>query len=224
MLTVSQSFWLHYVCFMLYLAVLTCDYAYMNLPTHRVYAGRFKYLTFWSFLIGLVYHNMAAIFDFMVYSREKDSPLWKSIRDYAFTTIVFPLAMFVCSMFWIIYTVNPTFLRKPDEEKLYPFWMNHGYHTLPILTVFVQAYLIKHTYPKNLSAVIGLVLVNSLYIAWLFWIAYRADIWVYPFLSRMSIFGVVLFIAASVALSFGLYFVGKKFSDFVWSNAKTKTS
>jgi hypothetical protein len=40
----------------------------------------------------------------------------------------------------------------------------------------------------------------------------------------MSIFGVIIFIAASAALSFGLYFVGKKFSDLVWSNTNAKSS
>ena len=224
MVTVTQSFWLHYVCFMLYLAVLTGDYAYMNVPTHRIYSGRFKFLTFWSFLIGLVYNNMAAIFDFLVYARERDSTLWKSIRDYVFTAIVFPLAIFVCSMFWILYTVNPTFLRKPDEDKLYPFWMNHGYHTLPIVTAFIQAYVIQHTYPRKRFAFIGLVVVNSLYIGWLFWIAYRANFWVYPILSKMSIYGVLMFVAGSGALSFGLYFVGKKFSDLVWKGAKAKST
>ena len=223
MATVSQSFWLHYVSFMLHLAVLTCDYAYMDLPTHRVYSGRFKYLTFWSFLIGLFYHNMAAVFDFLVYSRERDSALWKSIRDYFFTVIVFPLATFVCTMFWILYTANPTFMRTPEEDKLCPFWMNHGYHTLPIVTVFIQAYVIQHTYPRKIFAFIGLLLVSGLYVGWLFWIAYRANIWVYPFLSKMSIFGVLLFLVVSGALTFVFYLVGEKFSDFVWSGAKAKS-
>ena len=209
---------------MLYLAVVTCDYAYMDLPTHHVYTGRFKFLTFWSFLFGLAYNNMAAIFDFLAYSRGRDSPLWKSIRDYFFTAIVFPMSIFVCSMFWIIYTVNPTFLRKPEEDKLYPFWLNHGYHTLPIVAAFIQAYSIQHTYSRKSLAFIGLMVVNILYITWLFWIAYHANIWVYPFLSKMSIFGVLVFISASGALSFGLYFIGKTFSDFVWRDFRPKSS
>lgn len=208
---------------MLYLAVVTCDYAYMDLPTHHMYAGRFKFLTFWSFLIGLVYNNMAAIFDFLAYTRNRDSAVWKSIRDYLFTVVVFPLAMFVCSMFWILYTVNPTFLRKPEDDKIIPSWMNHGYHTLPILAAFVQAYAIHHTYPRKIFAFIGLFLLDALYVGWLFWIAYHANIWVYPFLSQMSIFAVFLFVTASATSSFLLYFVGKQFSDFVWNGDKAKS-
>lgn len=217
MASTSQSFWLHYGCFMLYLAVITCDYAYMNLPTHLIYAGRFKFLTFWSFLIGLFYHNLAAIFDFLVYARERENGIWRSIRDYAFTVIVFPVSMFVCSMFWILYTVNPTFLRKPEEDKLYPSWMNHGYHTLPIVACFIQAFTIHHIYPKKLFALIGLMSFNALYVGWLLWIAQHADFWVYPFMAKMSNFGIFMFVIASGMLAFGLYFIGKTFSEFVWS-------
>ena len=223
MATILQSFLLHYVWFMLHLAVVTADYAYMDLPTHHVYTGRFKFLTFWSFLIGLVYNNLSAVFDFLAYTRGKESALWKNFRDYIFTAIVFPLAMFVCSMFWILYTVNPTFMRKPEEDKLYPFWMNHGYHTLPIMSAFIQAYVIQHTYTRKSYAFIGLLVANALYIIWLFWIAYRANFWVYPFMAKMSMFGVIIFVAACGALSFGLYCIGEKFSDIVWGSAKNKS-
>lgn len=219
----KRALYIHYASFLVTLVMLVCDYVYMHLPTHQTYAGRFKYLTFQSFLVGLMYYNVASVFDFVIYTRERDSELFASIRDFLFTTIVFPLAMFVCAMFWLLYTVNPTFLRSPEEEKLVPWWMNHGYHTLPIALALFQAYAIHHSYPRKRMALISIVAVDGLYIIWLFYVAYHANIWVYPFMAKMSMFGVLLFLAICVALSFGCYYLGKKFTDFVWRNEKAKS-
>lgn len=220
---VGLSFLVHYFSFMATLGVLTFDISYVDLAAHHSYAGRFKFLTFISFLVDLVYYNMAAIIDFLVWTRGRESPLWKSIRDFLFTTLVFPLATFVCVMFWAIYLHDTNSLRDAEEMKVIPKWFDHGYHTLPIVLVFLQAYLIEHTQPRKRMAFLMLLISDSLYIAWLFWIAHRANFWVYPFLSRMSFTGVLLFVTISVAISFAFYFVGRKFIDIVWTKAKNKT-
>ena len=223
MATGLKSFGLHYIIFMTHLAILTADYAYIVLPTDKVYAGRFKFLTFWSFLIGFAYYNVAAVMDFLAYTRGKESSLWVKISDYIFTTIVFPLAIFVCSMFWILYTANPSFMRDPEVDKIIPKWMNHGYHTVPIMAAFLEAYSIRHVYSRIRAAAVGIFALDSAYTIWLFWIAYRANIWVYPILQRMSLFGVFVFIGVCGLLSLVLYMIGRKFSEFVWQGSKNKS-
>lgn len=219
---VTLSFSVHYSSFMIFLAVLTYDLTNLDMPTHHTYGGRLKFLTFLSFLCDLVYNNLAAIIDFQIWMRSKDSPLWRNVRDFMFTAVVFPLATFVCLMFWGICLVDSSALRSVEDAKLIPRWLDHSYHTLPILNVFLQAYLVKHTYLRNRVALLSLSICNVCYICWLFWIAHKSNIWVYPFLSRMQLPGVLLFLAVSVLITFGFYFVGKKFSEFVWGQEKGK--
>ena len=222
MSNVGLSFAVHYLSFIVVVAVLLCDLAYVDLPNHHTYAGRFKYLTFISFLCDILYFNMASIIDFQVWMKGKDNALWRNIRDFFFATIIFPLATFVCVMFWGIHLLDSTALRSDEENTLLPWWFDHGYHTVPIFAVFLEAYVIEHIYPRKRTAFLSLLVFDILYVSWLFWIAYKANFWVYPFLSRMSFVGVLLFVAVSVTISFGFYFVGKKFTDIVWENNKRK--
>lgn len=224
MSAITLSFAVHYASFMVYLAVLTCDLTYVDMPAHHTYGGRMKYLTFLSFLCGLVYNNLAAIMDFQMWMRSKDSPLWRNIRDFIFTTVVFPLATFVCLMFWGISFTDSSAMRSAENAKFVPWWMDHSYHTFPILNVFLQAFVIKHRYSRNRMALLCLSIFNVAYICWLFWIAHKSNFWVYPFLARMSLPAVILFVAVSVMVTFGFYFVGKKLSEFVWCQDKGKIS
>ena len=221
---VALPFLLHYLSFMVFLVLLTADLAYIDLPPHHTYAGRMKFLTFLSFCADLAYFNMAAIIDFLIWSRGKDSPLWRKVRDFVFTTIIFPYATFVCVMFWAIYLHDPHHLRSDDEMKIIPWWVDHGFHTLPILTMFLHAYLIEHIYPRKRIAFLSLLLADIAYICWLFWIAYKANFWVYPLLARMSFPVVLLFISVLTMISFAFYLSGKKFHDLVWKNGAKKNS
>lgn len=222
MSNIALSFAIHYSSFMIFLVFLTWDLSYMDLPAHRTYAGRSKFLTFISFVINLVYNNFAAIIDFQMWMRGKDSPLWRKVRDFVFTTLAFPLVTFVCIMFWGICLIDSNALRTAEEAKLIPWWFDHGYHTLPIIFVFLQSYFIEHTYPQNKMAFVSTLMFDFFYICWLFWIAHKANFWVYPMMSRMTLPGVFLFLAASVMISFGFYFVGKIFTDIVWNRNKEK--
>jgi len=65
------------------------------------------------------------------------------------------------------------------------------------------------------------------YTAWVLWVAFAADIWVYPFLKKLDSLFIAAFFASAFAVSLFIYFVGEWVAVRKWgqdSSMEKKTA
>ena len=65
------------------------------------------------------------------------------------------------------------------------------------------------------------------YTAWVLWVAFAADIWVYPFLKKLDAVFISAFFAAAFAVALFIYFVGEWVAVRKWvqdSSLEKKTA
>ena len=183
------------------------------------YGGRWKFLTYINFWLQVVYFFLAFLTDLIPGWRKEVKSRFKKLRDFLFTTAVFPAAAFVFTTFWTLLTIDKKFLIPPgmDVAKVpgLPL-LNHLWHSTILLYALVEMLLVFHRYPSNAVAAAFIFIYSSCYIAWLVWIVIVSDIWVYPFLKMMPPVLTSVFFAASIFVFLGIYFVGKMISYLRW--------
>ena len=54
------------------------------------------------------------------------------------------------------------------------------------------------------------------YILWVLWIAFAADIWVYPFLEKLDALSIAAFFAFSVGVFIFIYHIGEWVAQWRW--------
>ncbi|CAL4086854.1 unnamed protein product [Meganyctiphanes norvegica] len=225
---ISSTF--HFVLMVHFIYVICYELFVLELAeNHKKIAniglGQLKYITFWDLLIQCVYYIIAFSYD--VYSsdvgtRKRKSALLKW-RDFLFTTVSFSAATFVCVAFWGLYAVDRKLIFPVDMDSWFPGWLCHGEHSIPIIGVFIELWLVKHKLPKRLTGAVTVAMFAVTYLLWVCFIAYYWDgFWVYPVLRDLSIVGRAIFIAGC-ALSISLfYFLGEFLHNQAWGKQKTR--
>jgi len=210
----------HYVAIIYYLETL-------ELPGKAgAFGGNWKFLTFWNLWFQLLYFAIALLNDFFgsnVSDPSKSSKLQKA-RDYVFSSMAFPLAVFVSGTFWAIYAYDRELIFPVKIEKYYPFPTNQMMHTTPIVGQVIELLLTCHIYP---SRKVGLATMFSLFLSYLSWIciiAYLGGFWVYGVLQVMSTPVRIVFITVCCLLGSSFYFVGELANSVMWNKHQSATA
>ncbi|CAG9788734.1 unnamed protein product [Diatraea saccharalis] len=99
------------------------DFIYVRIPstssTVTPFGGKLKYLTFINAMLQTVYFTVALCNDLFGNNEptHSDKPIVRRIKDTIFTSLAFPLAMFVGITFWCIYAVDRAYPLKPTPLK-----------------------------------------------------------------------------------------------------------
>lgn len=89
-------------------------------------------------------------------------------------------------------------------------------HTTVLPFLLIEKFMIYHQYPSRKSGISTLLTFGAVYLIWILWIAYKADLWVYPILKVMQAHERVIFIAVLMALFISIYIVGESLTRFLW--------
>ena len=185
------------------------------------YGGRWKFLTFINFWLQVIYFFLAFITDLIPGWRKEIKSRFKKLRDFLFTTAVFPVAVFICGTFWTLLMIDKSLLIPPGLDVAavpsLPL-LNHLWHSTIVLCAMVEMLLVFHRYPSNGVAATFIFVYSGGYIAWVIWIVIVSDFWVYPFLKMMPPVLTSIFFAASIFLLLGIYFVGKVIACLRWGD------
>ncbi|KAA0188496.1 hypothetical protein HAZT_HAZT009109 [Hyalella azteca] len=73
-------------------------------------------------------------------SKRKTAP--EKTLDFLFSSIVFPLAVFVATSFWGLFFTDRELVFPKIFDEFFPSWLNHVVHTLPLVAV---VFFIAHT-------------------------------------------------------------------------------
>lgn len=223
---VWHAFIFHYLCFLVHLIGVTYHLSEINLEAHKTYGGRFKFLTFINMVLQLVYFNMATVTELHEVVRKRKSEIFASLCDYTFACFVFPIGTTVSVLFWGLYAADPYSCQTPEEAQQIPSWLNHYMHTFPLVTI-LELCLIRHKYPSRKKGVLSVLGFAVAYTAWVLWVAFAADIWVYPFLKKLDSLFIAAFFASAFAVSLFIYFVGEWVAVRKWgqdSSMEKKTA
>ena len=199
----------HYLCFLVHLVGVTYHLSEIKLASHESYGGRFKFLTFINMLLQFLYFNMAAVTGFHEFIKKRKIDVFASVCDFTFACFVFPVGLTVSILFWGLYAADPHSCQAPEEAKLIPAWLNHYMHSFPFVTAIVELCFIRHKYPPRKKGMLSALGFGVVYTAWILWVAFAADIWVYPFMEKMSSISIAIFFAGALSFVLFLYLVGE---------------
>ena len=175
------------------------------------FGGAFKNLTHINLWLQLLFFSLQLVADL--------SPGRLNIQrasSFIFTTLAFPIAAEITIIFWIIYGIDRNLIFHEVYDDVFPWYMNHFWHTTILLWVLCEVYLVKHKFPSTVVAGITIFVFNSIYIGWLYSIYAATGYWVYAFLGYLSPLQQTIFFSLAMCLMFGLYFAGKKLSYLCW--------
>lgn len=69
---------------------------------------------------------------------------------------MFPCTLFVCGMFWGVYTINREWVFPAALDDILPEWLNHSLHTVILIPVIMEILITNHLLPSFKAAFVGL--------------------------------------------------------------------
>lgn len=215
----------HLPVYILYVFSLTYDIVNVDIGWED-YGGKFKFLTFLNCCIQTLYFGLTVINDLCgSNTRPSDKTANKSslqrFRDFFLATIVFPVGLFVVMTFWGIYAVDRELVYPKALDKVIPPWLNHIMHTTILPFLLVEKYIAYHQYPSRKTGIATMLFFALLYLTWILWIAFHANIWVYPILKVLQPHQRAVFIIVLLFLFVSLYLLGEAINKFFWGKERS---
>ena len=190
---------------------LACLYLYYSAVQAAVfkpgisdsYGGELKFLTKWTLYLSTLYHfsSVLVAVSMLVFGRDNDDSMSRST---VFCGILFPSSTIVCFAFWAIFAIHPDLMVPPAVRKLMPIsgFYNHAVHTAPVLTCLLETFLVSHRPTKLVTNLLVWATYCASYLGWIFWVAYKTGVWVYPFLQVLGVVGKAAFFSGSLGMGF----------------------
>eukprot|EP00061_Rhincodon_typus_P015954 g43910.t1 len=100
--------------------------------------------------------------------------------------------------FWILYAYDRELVYPEQLDKIIPTWLNHAMHTVVLVLLMLELFVVQHRWPNHKGCLAVLVTFCSSYLLWVLWIQHRSSIWVYPILEVLSPIGLCIFLTAAV--------------------------
>ncbi|XP_064597306.1 androgen-induced gene 1 protein-like isoform X2 [Liolophura sinensis] len=191
------------------------------------YGGKFKYLTFWDQCLQTFYFGLCVVNDLTGTNpgpgpaQRKKSSL-KAFIDKFLASIGFPMGVFVVTTFWAIFYVDRELVFPRKLDGIIPPWLNHIMHTVPLPFLLLDKYMVYHEYPPRGKAMLTTIVFASVYQAWILWIAYYTNFWVYPVLEVLNNAQRCVFFLTLWAFLISIYLLGEGLSGFWWRYEKAK--
>lgn len=183
------------------------------------YGRRWKYLTYINMWIQFIYFFFAFFTDVMPRSQAKI--YCQKACSLIFTTIGFPLTLFVCVAFWGIYAVDREFVYPVYLDEHIPSMLNHYWHTTIVVGVFLELVVVFHRFPSNMTALWVIFLFTTTYITWIVSVFSNAQVWPYPFMDLMPVPLFPVLFLACFFVTVAMYALGMNLGYLRW-NARHK--
>ena len=191
------------------------------------YGGRWKFLTNWNLHLQLAYFTVG-ICNELFGSQKTPSNIHQSsklqkLRDFLFSTLAFPVAMFVTISFWSLYSIDRNLIFPTQLDKFYPLWANHMLHTTCLISQMIEMNTSYHIYPSRTKGCLTIIGFSLIYLGWILFIAHNANIWVYPVLEKLPAMGRILFLGGCSVASALLFLGGEFVNRKLWALGEKQT-
>ncbi|KAL1463383.1 hypothetical protein WDU94_015138 [Cyamophila willieti] len=116
-------------------------------------------ISIWNYITQIVFYFLINVNAIIQQFWIKDGVLLlEKFLEKSFLSIVFPLSLSVCSLFWYVYFIDRELIYpKEVEELMAPSWYNHTLHTFPVVIVLLHLILVEHKsdpFPMSTSMLI----------------------------------------------------------------------
>ena len=195
----------------------------LQIPGHRqnAFGGHWKFITFWNLWIQLVYFSVGLCNELCGLNpnptNKQSSSKLQRTRDFLFSTLGLPVGFFVTVIFWSIYAMDRSLIFPKKLDEFYPHWANHMMHTTCMVSQLIELMTTFHAYPSRTKGLLSAMSFSFIYLGWILFIAYQANVWVYPILQKLSPIGRSVFIGSSSVLFGMIYLGGEVLNGKVWS-------
>ena len=216
---------LNYVLFLMYKDSIK-DILNKLYPDREEFGGSWKFLTHWNIALQLFYFCLALLNDLFgteSKTKEESSRLQKS-RDFLFSTLAFPIGIFVPIIFWILFNLDRDLVFPADLDEVFPPITNHMMHTTPLPSQILELALVYHSYPSKKFGFPTIIVFCLSYVGWIFYIAYAGGPWVYGVLEVLSQSQRLMFVMGMSLFSVLLYSTGEICNNYVWKPSPSDTN
>ncbi|XP_065201898.1 androgen-dependent TFPI-regulating protein-like [Planococcus citri] len=220
-----------YYLFIAYYGLFKLDFASISHPTWRNLKNHWwKCITVWNVGLQVRYFLMSFLIDH-VDNLPKTSPLrrivmfGKRVQDYCFITLDVPSSIFVCSLFWLIQTLNRPLFFPSEMSNWIPDWYNHAVHTNPFFVIFFLMFFNFHRNPPVTKAVFGLCLLSSAYIMCVLHTRWTTGQWIYMVIGELvENTPLAMFLVLLTGFIFPIFILllCYKLNDFIWNERNFK--
>ncbi|XP_078541914.1 androgen-dependent TFPI-regulating protein [Lissotriton helveticus] len=216
----------HFVAFLWYF-LITCLVSALK-ADHQpsgvfLYGGQWKYLTILNVLLQTVFYGISLLADLLEpISKLRVVKFITSCKDLLFSVLAFPVAMFVFTSFWGLYSYNRELVYPKGIDEFIPLWLNHAMHTAIFPLTLLETFATPHHYPPKKSGLGLLGFFSFGYLCWVIWIYIAVGEWVYPLLGLLSPLGFLAFISTSLVLVAFIYIIGDILNSLKWGATESQ--
>ena len=194
----------------------------LKIPGHRhnAFGGQWKFLTYWNLWLQLTYFIISLCNElFSPPKNDKDQEPSKlgKVRDFLFSTLAFPVGIFVTISFWLLYVIDRNLVFPPKLDEFYPLWANHMLHTTCTLSQLFEMKTSFHAYPSKAKGILTSIGFALIYLGWVLVIAFQANVWVYGVLQKLPPVGRTLFMGGCSMIFGIIYLLGEHLNGRIWA-------
>ncbi|XP_050423618.1 androgen-induced gene 1 protein-like isoform X2 [Adelges cooleyi] len=200
------------------------NYAHVNIPAHvnpidEAYGGKFKYLTFLDGCFSALFFTYALVVDICSMVSSSETPTFdklSQVKSYFFTSIAFPLSMFVSTTFWSLWFLDRNLVMPKNFDIYFPSWLNHTMHTFVFVFACLEMITAYRPYPSRVHG-LGIHLgFQLIYLVWIHIVYSQCSMWVYPILSQLNMLLRWLFFLGTFVYTTALYLIGEYVNLKLW--------
>ena len=140
-----------------------------------------------------------------------------NVRDFLFSTLAFPVGIFVTISFWLLYGIDRNLVFPPKLDEFYPLWANHMLHTTCTLSQLFEMTTSFHAYPSKAKGILTSIGFALIYLGWVLVIAFQANVWVYGVLQKLPPVGRTLFMGGCSMIFGIIYLLGEHLNGRIWA-------
>lgn len=176
-------------------------------------------------LLQTIYFSLAFFNDLIGTNDAAPSnkPLIRRCKDILFSSLAFPLALFVGITFWGIYAVDRELILPRMMDPFFPTWLNHVMHSNIVICIIIELVTSFRMYSTRKMGLSILSIFMLCYVVWIHFIYFKTGSWVYPILSVINWPLRIFFYLFSLGFVFGLYILGESLNRAVWSKEVEST-
>lgn len=141
-------------------------------------------------------------------------PALRNVRDLIFTTLAFPLALFVSCTFWMVFYIDRELIFPSSLDEFFPPWLNHSIHTVIVPVNILLIIIERHRYFK-FGFMVTCVQMGS-YVIFLYYIKSASGYNVYPYLDELGS-KVHFYYASCVLQLYTMYQTGALLNAFLYT-------
>jgi len=193
------------------------------------FMGQWKYLTHLNVALQTALFALFGIDDILEIVGNPKGDARRAVgilKDFVFSTIGFPVGVFVSVSFWGLYAIDRDLVFPDELDQFFPPITNHMMHTTPVVSLLIELCMYPHQYLPKEAGYIMIVIFMAIYYSIIHMAHKYTGVWVYGLFDAISASQRYLVVALFTLLTIAFYLAGDAVNTMLFprysSDAKAK--